>query len=177
MQDVYLIVIYIVMVGPSLLLAGDTKTRLSNLKMGAKGLIYLPLTVLLLVMFVIFAMNFLSSVPILNMSWLGYNIAIGPFGDQGLFGVLPFLPLLVYMLLHVNYFEEFYFRKDVKRVIIWALLHIVMGVAVYIALALLPIGFFYKFIRDRYDINHAYTLHFATNIVLIVISVSSYLFS
>jgi len=165
------------MVGPSLLLAGDTKTRLSNLKMGAKGLIYLPLTVLLLVMFVIFAMNFLSSVPILNMSWLGYNIAIGPFGDQGLFGVLPFLPLLVYMLLHVNYFEEFYFRKDVKRVIIWALLHIVMGVAVYIALALLPIGFFYKFIRDRYDINHAYTLHFATNIVLIVISVSSYLFS
>lgn len=176
MQDVYLIVIYIVMVGPSLLLAGDTKTRLSNLKMGAKGLIYLPLTVLLLVMFVIFAMNFLSSVPILNMSWLGYNIAIGPFGDQGLFGVLPFLPLLVYMLLHVNYFEEFYFRKDVKRVIIWALLHIVMGVAVYVALALLPIGFFYKFIRDRYDINHAYTLHFATNIVLIVISVSSYLF-
>jgi hypothetical protein len=171
-----LIVIYIVMVGPSLLLAGDTKTRLSNLKMGAKGLIYLPLTVLLLVMFVIFAMNFLSSVPILNMSWLGYNIAIGPFGDQGLFGVLPFLPLLVYMLLHVNYFEEFYFRKDVKRVIIWALLHIVMGVAVYVALALLPIGFFYKFIRDRYDINHAYTLHFATNIVLIVISVSSYLF-
>ena len=165
------------MVGPSLLLAGDTKTRLSNLKMGAKGLIYLPLTVLLLVMFVIFAMNFLSSVPILNMSWLGYNIAIGPFGDQGLFGVLPFLPLLVYMLLHVNYFEEFYFRKDVKRVIIWALLHIVMGVAVYVALALLPIGFFYKFIRDRYDINHAYTLHFATNIVLIVISVSSYLFS
>jgi membrane protease YdiL (CAAX protease family) len=164
------------MVGPSLLLAGDTKTRLSNLKMGAKGLIYLPLTVLLLVMFVIFAMNFLSSVPILNMSWLGYNIAIGPFGDQGLFGVLPFLPLLVYMLLHVNYFEEFYFRKDVKRVIIWALLHIVMGVAVYVALALLPIGFFYKFIRDRYDINHAYTLHFATNIVLIVISVSSYLF-
>jgi membrane protease YdiL (CAAX protease family) len=164
------------MVGPSLLLVGDTKTRFSNLKMGAKALIYLPLTVLLLVMFVIFAMNFLSSIPILNMSWLGYNIAIGPFGDQGLFGVLPFLPLLIYMLLHVNYFEEFYFRKDVKRVVIWALLHIVMGVAVYVALILLPIGFFYKFIRDKYDINHAYTLHFATNIVLIVISVSSYLF-
>jgi hypothetical protein len=171
-----LIVIYIVMVGPSLLLVGDTKTRFSNLKMGAKGLIYLPLTVLLLVMFVIFAMNFLSSIPILNMSWLGYNIAIGPFGDQGLFGVLPFLPLLIYMLLHVNYFEEFYFRKDVKRVVIWALLHIVMGVAVYVVLVLLPIGFFYKLIRDKYDINHAYTLHFATNIVLIMISVSSYLF-
>lgn len=164
------------MVAPSLLLAGDTKTRFSNLKMGAKGLIYLPLTVLPLVIYVIFAIDFLSSVPILNVSWLGYNIAIGPFGDQGLFGILPFLPLLIYMLLHVNYFEELYFRKDVKRVVIWAILHIAMGVAVYGALALLPLGFFYKFIRDKYNVNYAYTLHFATNLVLIGISISSYFF-
>jgi membrane protease YdiL (CAAX protease family) len=162
------------MVGPSILLAKETKTRLSNLKSGYKALIFLPLTVSVLVIYVIFAMEFLSNIPILNLSWLGYNIVIGPFADQGVFGILPFIPLLIYMLIHVNYFEEFYFRKNVKRVIIWALLHIVMGVALYVVIVLLPLGFFYRYILDKYSINHAYTLHFATNLVLIGISVSSY---
>lgn len=162
------------MVGPSILLAKETKTRLSNLKSGYKALIFLPLTVSTLVIYVIFAMEFLSNIPILNLSWLGYNIVIGPFADQGVFGILPFIPLLIYMLIHVNYFEEFYFRKNVKRVVIWALLHIVMGVAVYVVIVLLPLGFFYRYILDKYSINHAYTLHFATNLVLVGISVSSY---
>lgn len=162
------------MVGPSILLAKETKTRLSNLKSGYKALIFLPLTVSTLVIYVIFAMEFLSNIPILNLSWLGYNIVIGPFADQGVFGILPFIPLLIYMLIHVNYFEEFYFRKNVKRVVFWALLHIVMGVAVYVVIVLLPLGFFYRYIVDKYSINHAYTLHFATNLVLIGISVSSY---
>ena len=174
MQDVYLIAIYIITVGPSILLAKETKIRLSNLKSGYKALIFLPLTVSTLVIYVIFAMEFLSNIPILNLSWLGYNIVIGPFGDQGVFGILPFIPLLIYMLIHVNYFEEFYFRKNVKRVVIWALLHIIMGVAVYVVIILLPLGFFYRYIVDKYSINHAYTLHFATNLVLVGISVSSY---
>ena len=162
------------MVGPSILLAKETKTRLSNLKSGYKALIFLPLTVSTLVIYVIFAMEFLSNIPILNLSWLGYNIVIGPYADQGVFGILPFIPLLIYMLIHVNYFEEFYFRKNVKRVVIWALLHIVMGVAIYVVIVLLPLGFFYRYIVDKYSINHAYTLHFATNLVLVGISVSSY---
>lgn len=162
------------MVGPSILLAKETKTRLSNLKSGYKALIFLPLTVSTLVIYVIFAIEFLSNIPILNLSWLGYNIVIGPYADQGVFGILPFIPLLIYMLIHVNYFEEFYFRKNVKRVVIWALLHIVMGVAVYVVIVLLPLGFFYRYIVDKYSINHAYTLHFATNLVLVGISVSSY---
>ncbi|MDP8941024.1 MAG: hypothetical protein M3M84_00610 [Thermoproteota archaeon] len=162
------------MVAPSILLAKETKTRLSNLKSGYKALIFLPLTVSVLVIYVIFAMEFLSNIPILNLSWLGYNIVIGPYAGQGVFGILPFIPLLIYMLIHVNYFEEFYFRKNVKRVVIWALLHIVMGVAVYVVIVLLPLGFFYRYILDKYSVNHAYTLHFATNLVLIGISVSSY---
>jgi membrane protease YdiL (CAAX protease family) len=162
------------MVGPSILLAKETKTRLSNLKSGYKALIFLPLTVSVLVIYVIFATEFLSNIPILNLSWLGYNIVIGPFADQGVFGILPFIPLLIYMLIHVNYFEEFYFRKNVKRVVVWALLHIVMGVAVYVVIVLLPLGFFYRYILNKYSINHAYTLHFATNLVLIGLSVSSY---
>jgi membrane protease YdiL (CAAX protease family) len=174
LQDIYLIAIYITIVGPSLLLARETKTRLSNLKSGYKALIFLPLTVSLLISYVFFVMDFLSKIPILNWSWLGYNIAIGPFADQGIFGILPFIPLLIYMLIHVNYFEEFYFRKNVKRVVIWALLHIVMGVAVYVVIVLFPLGLFYRYIFDKYSINHAYTLHFVTNLLIIGISVSSY---
>jgi membrane protease YdiL (CAAX protease family) len=174
LQDIYLIAIYITIVGPSLLLAKETKTRLLNLKSGYKALIFLPLTVSVLISYVFFAIDFLSKIPILNLSWLGHNIAIGPFADQGAFGILPFIPLLLYMLIHVNYFEEFYFRKNVKRVIIWALLHIVMGVAVYVVIILFPLGLFYRYILYKYSINHAYTLHFATNLVLIGISVSSY---
>ena len=172
LQDLYLVIIYVAVVGPSLLLVGETKSRILNLKKGSTALAYLPLTVLPLLAFAIFGVNFLSSIPFLNASWLGYNIAIGPFGNQGLFGILPFLPLFIYTLLHVNYFEELYFRKDVKRVVIWALLHIAMGVAIYVALALMP----YKHIRNKYDVNHAYTLHFATNIFLLMVSVSSYLY-
>ena len=164
------------MVGPSLLLAKETKSRLLNLKMGTRALVYLPLTVLPLLLFAFFAASFLSSIPILNASWLGYNIALGPFGDEGLFGILPFLLPLVYMLLHVNYFEELYFRQDVKRVVIWALLHLVMGVAIYVAFALLPLGLFYKFIKNKYDVNHAFTLHFVTNIIIISISLSLFIF-
>ena len=149
LQDLYLVVIYVAVVGPSLLLVGETKSRILSLKKGRRALAYLPLTVLPLLAFAIFAVNFLSSVPFLNASWLGYNIAIGPFGNQGLFGILPFLPLFFYTLLHVNYFEELYFRKDVKRVVIWALLHIAMGVAIYVALALMPLGLFYSI----YEIN------------------------
>ena len=68
MQDLYLIMIYVAMVAPSLLLAGDTKRRFLDLKMGAKALAYLPLTVLPLLIFTILAVNFLSEIPVLNAS-------------------------------------------------------------------------------------------------------------
>jgi hypothetical protein len=176
LQDLYLVIIYVAVVGPSLLLVRETKSRILSLKKGSRALAYLPLTVLPLLAFAIFAVNFLSSIPFLNASWLGYNIAIGPFGNQGLFGILPFLPLFFYTLLYVKYFEELYSRKDVKRVVIWALLHIAMGVAIYVALALMPLGLFYKHIRNKYNVNHAYTLHFATNIFLLIVSVGSYMY-
>jgi membrane protease YdiL (CAAX protease family) len=174
LDDVYLVGLYIAMVGPSLLVAKETRARLLNLKSGVKALIFLPLTVSVLVIYVFFGKDLVSQIPLLNLSWLGYNIALGPFGDKGAVGILPFLPMLLYVLIHVNYFEEFYFRKNVKRVIIWAFLHIAMGVAVHVALVLLPIGFFYRYIYNKYSVNHSYTLHLATNLVLIGISLSSY---
>ena len=59
LQDLYLVIIYVAVVGPSLLLVGETKSRILNLKKGSRALAYLPLTVLPLLAFAIFAVNFL----------------------------------------------------------------------------------------------------------------------
>ncbi|HVX02613.1 MAG TPA: hypothetical protein VHA09_05625 [Nitrososphaera sp.] len=159
---------------PTLLLVKETKPRLKNLKNGLRSLIYLPISVGILMAYVVFAAGFLSKVPILNWSWLGYNIALGPSVDQGLWGVLPFVPMLVYMLIHVNYFEEMYFRKTALHTVVWAFLHVAMGVAVHVALALLPLGFFYKYLYKKRGLDHAYALHFATNIIIVAVSIASF---
>lgn len=87
------------MAGPSLLVAKETKTRLSNLKSGIKGLFFLPLTVGMLMTYVIFGKDYLSQIPILNLSWLGYNIALGPFGNQGLLGIFA---VYTYVSIYTN---------------------------------------------------------------------------
>lgn len=171
-----LIIFYAVTVVPTLLFVKETRTRLENLRHGARSVAWLPLTVGALLAYVFFAMDFMSTIPVLNWSWLGYNIALGPTADRGLMGVLPFVPMLVYMLIHVNYFEELYFRKGALLTVAWAFLHVAMGVAVHVALALLPIGFLYRHLYRTKGINHAYALHFATNMAVVAISVSSYFF-
>ncbi|HEY7228698.1 MAG TPA: hypothetical protein VH481_11320, partial [Nitrososphaeraceae archaeon] len=76
----------------------------------------------------------------------------------------------------VNYFEEYYFRKNLKRVVLWGFLHLLMGVSLSAVFILLPLGFFYKYIYNKYGLNHAYALHFATNIVLIGVTICSFFF-
>lgn len=173
-DDIFLMVFYAAMVVPSLLVAKETRTRIRDLRAGIKSLVFLPLTIGALVLYVLFGMEHLASVPVLSWSWLGYNIALGPYADSGFLGVLPFVPLLFYMLIHVNYFEELYFRKSAKLVVAWAFLHVAMGVAVHVALALLPLGFFYQYLYKKRGVNHAYALHLGTNIAIIALSLMSY---
>jgi membrane protease YdiL (CAAX protease family) len=162
---------------PSLLLVKETKTRLRDLKSGLRSVVFLPITLGGLAAYVYFAAGLLSHLPVLGWSWLGYNIALGPFADTGIMGILPFVPLLVYMLIHVNYFEELYFRKNVKLVILWAFLHVAMGVAVYVVLALLPLGFLYQRIYFKRGINHSYALHFVTNLGVVTLALGATLVS
>jgi len=172
-SDAFVIGYYVFTVAASLLLIKDTKKRLADLKIGLSAIKYAPLSFGILAAYVIFAFDFVDTIPILNWSWLGYNIALGPFVDQGAWGVLPLIPLLIYMFIHINYVEELYFRKSKKMVIVWALIHILMGVKLHMALILIPIGFLFKYIYDKKGLNHAYAMHFATNILV----VSTLLFS
>ena len=167
-SDGFLIGYYVLTVSASLLLIKDTKKRFLDLKKGKSSIKFAPIAFGILAVYVAFGFQYAETIPILNWSWLGYNIAIGPFADQGMWGVLPFIPLLLYMFIHINYVEELYFRKTKKMVVVWALIHILMGIKVHMALVLLPIGFLFKYIYDKKGLNHSYAMHFATNILVVI---------
>jgi hypothetical protein len=167
-SDGFVIGFYVFTVAASLLLVKETKKRIIDLKNGLGSIKYAPISFGILAVYVFLVYEYAETIPILNWSWLGYNIALGPFADQGLWGIIPFVPLLLYMFVHVNYFEELYFRRSNKMVIVWALIHIIMGIKVHMALALIPIGFLFKYIYDKKGLNHSYAMHFATNILVIV---------
>jgi len=167
-SEAFLIGYYVVTVGASLLLIKETKKRFKDLKKGIKSIKYAPLAFGILVAYVIFFSEYAETIPILNWSWLGYNIAFGPFAEQGVWGIIPFIPILIYMFIHINYVEEFYFRKSKKMVIIWALMHIAMGIKIHMALVLIPVGFLFKYVYDKKGLNHSYAMHFATNILVVM---------
>jgi hypothetical protein len=114
------LLIYIILMTPSLLFVKQTHRRILDLKPGIKAIAYLPITAGSLIVFVFLIYGFFAKFPFLNLSWLGYNIALGPYAGKVFTGILPFLPFLVYTFIHVNYFEEYYFRTNLKRVVVWA---------------------------------------------------------
>lgn len=167
-SDGFLIGYYVLTVAASLALVKETKKRIVDLKKGLHSMKYAPIAYGILFAYIFLAFEYVDQIPILNWSWLGYNIAFGPFADQGFWGIVPFVPLLVYMFIHINYVEELYFRKSKKMVVVWALIHIAMGIKIHMALLLLPIGFLFKYIYDKKGIEHSYAMHFATNVLIVI---------
>lgn len=174
-SDGFVIGYYVLTVAASLILVKETKKRLGDLKKGLSSIRYAPIAYGILFAYVFLAFEYVDTIPILNWSWLGYNIAFGPFADQGIWGIIPFVPLLVYMFIHINYVEELYFRKSKKMVVVWALIHIAMGIKIHMALLLLPIGFLFKYIYDKKGIQHSYAMHFATNVLIVITLFFSFL--
>ena len=159
---------YVFTVATSLLLVKETKKRVLDLVKGSKSIIYAPISFGILLSYLVLVYPHAEKIPILNWSWLGYNIAFGPFAEQGFWGVAPFIPLLIYMFIHINFVEEFYFRKSKKMVLVWAAAHIAMGVKLHMVLMLIPVGFLFKYIYDKKGVNHSYAMHFATNIFVVI---------
>lgn len=69
---------------PSLLFVKQTYRRILNLKAEIKGIVFLPITVGSLMVFVFLIFRFLAQFPFFNLSWLGYNIAVGPLRRSGI---------------------------------------------------------------------------------------------
>lgn len=158
---------YIFTVATSLILIKQTKQRALDLVKGAKSMKYAPIPFGIMLAYFVFVYPFAEKIPILNWSWLGYNIAFGPFAKDGFWGVLPFVPILIYMFIHINHAEELYFRKSKKMVLIWAFTHIAMGIKIHMSFLLIPIGFLFKYIYDKKGVNHSYAMHFTTNILVV----------
>ena len=176
-SDGFVIGYYVLTVAASLALIKETKNRIADLKKGLHSIKYAPIAYGILFAYIFLAFDYVDEIPILNWSWLGYNIAFGPFADQGFWGIVPFVPLLVYMFIHINYVEELYFRKSKKMVVVWALIHLAMGIKLHMALILLPIGFLFKYIYDKKGIEHSYAMHFATNELIVISLFFSFLSS
>ncbi len=167
-SDGFVIGYYVFTVATSLILIKETKKRVLDLVAGAKSIIYAPIAFGILIGYLLTLYPYAEKIPILNWSWLGYNIAFGPFADQGFWGIMPFIPLLLYMFIHINYVEELYFRKSKKMVLVWAFAHVAMGIKLHMAILLIPVGFLFKYIYDKKGLNHSYAMHFATNILVVV---------
>ena len=58
-------------------------------------------------------------------------------------------------------------RKSKKMVIVWALIHIAMGIKIHMALILIPVGFVFKYVYDKKGVDHSYAMNFATNIIVV----------
>lgn len=166
-SDGFVIGYYVFTVAMSLLLIKETKRRIYDLKKGIRSIVYAPAAFGIMIAYLFLIYPHVKDIPILNWSWLGYNIAFGPFVNEGLWGIVPFVPLLIYMFIHINYVEEFYFRKSNKMVLLWAAAHVIMGIMVHMAIMLIPIGFLFKYIHDKKGLEGAYAMHFATNIMVV----------
>lgn len=166
---------YIFTVASSLVLIKETKKRFYDLKDGIRSIKFTPLAFGIVLGYVLFAYKYVDSIPILNWSWLGYNIAFGPFVNEGFWGIVPFVPILIYMFVHINYVEELYFRKSKKMVVVWALAHIAMGIKIHMAIMLIPVGFVFKYIYDKKGLTHSYAMHFATNILILIMLFLSFI--
>lgn len=158
---------YVFTVAASLILIKETKRRIIDLKKGVRSMVYAPAAFGIMITYLVLVYPYMKDVPVLNWSWLGYNIAFGPFAAEGFWGIVPFIPLLVYMFIHINYVEEYYFRKSKKMVLLWALAHIAMGIEVHMAIMLIPVGFLFKYVYDKKGIQSAFAMHFATNIMIV----------
>jgi membrane protease YdiL (CAAX protease family) len=163
----FIIGYYAFTVATSLVLVKETKKRVCDLGKGLRSIVYAPISFAVLISYIVFAYQYVDKIPILNWSWLGYNIAFGPFAKEGFWGIVPFVPILIYMFIHINYVEEFYFRKSKKMVLVWAVAHIAMGIKVHMAILLIPIGFLFKYVYGKKGVEHSYAMHFATNMLVV----------
>jgi hypothetical protein len=144
--------------------------------------------------------------PLLKWGWLGYNLIFTPFmsfqpisADQlqcelkiNLSILDPIALLFLVVIASIvggiavfilaaclifNYWEEETFRESKISVIVWALLHIIMGIPLWGVIPIAAVGFFFKYIYGKHSLYHAFTIHFATNATLLAIGFFLLLFS
>lgn len=115
----------------------------------------------------------------------------GESGDGGFFGLFGgpslgqllgpgltlaiFVPIILLALLIFNFYEEAFYRDSLKDVVVWAALHLIMGIPIFAVIPIFTVGLIYKGIRDRKGLRTAYVAHLGTNLLLIGVVVAAIL--
>lgn len=187
----YLVFVVLVVL-PVYLNRGRLPGRLLALRRGweqltARGLWalgYLPLSLVVLFSAAFGAFALAELVPLLQWGWLGANILAAPLAppentaatpgiDWTALFPLALVPVIVAAMLLFNYEEERQYRDSYRSVGVWAALHLVMGIPLFAVIPIFTVGLVYKRIHDRYGLDAAYVVHFATNSVLVSVLVLS----
>ena len=161
-----------------------TVERIKALAAGVKALVFLPVAWITLAVTAGIAIYAAEQFPILNWGWLGTNIIAAPLsqtiqekaanpslqiGTVETLWLIAVFAIIIYACLMFNYYEEKGFRQSLKAVVIWALLHLTMGIPIYAVFPIFSLGILYKYIHDHYSLNHSYCLHFFTNMSLFAV--------
>jgi hypothetical protein len=146
----------------------EFKDQIIALKKGWKGMMYSPVAIVILLCSSIIVLEITKFFPILYWGWLGYNIILGPnLNASYMIVVLLFAYFLTFIF---NYYEEsLTFRKGWKNVVLWAVLHMIMGIPAFAVIIIFTVGIFYKYLYSRKGREMTYVTHLFTNYILLTI--------
>ena len=169
-EPLFLLIYVLVMIIPLRGLLLEVPKRLRDLKKGARGFLFSPLCFGLGILIAIPSFLLAQILPILQWGWLGFSLATMGMEEDAI-SFIPFALVFLIACITINYYEEKIFRKNYKRVLLWALLHLLMGIPLFVVLPLIGIGVFLKCIYDKYSLQHAYATHFGHNLIVLSLAI------
>lgn len=181
LETVIYYIVFLILVGIPLYLEKEQiPDRLNDIRNNYKSVIYAPISILILFSSLIFALLLAEQFSILYYGWLGENIAVSPAADSveaventnslpifEIFKFVVFISILLLAMLVFNYIEEEMFRDNYKEVLVWALLHLIMGIPILTIIPIFSVGVFYKILRDKKGLGAAYVAHLTTNLFIV----------
>ncbi|MFB6142794.1 MAG: hypothetical protein ABEJ30_05565 [Halorientalis sp.] len=176
---------------PVVVTARETPQRLRDVRAGLRGVVYVPVLLVVLLVVAALAWELARLVPLLRWGWLGANVVVAPLAGLlpaaeggaggGTVGATPllgpavtlavFVPFVLLAFVLFNWYEEAYYRGSLRDVAVWAALHLVMGIPLFAVLPIFATGLVYKLIRDRRGLRTAYVAHLGTNTTLLALLV------
>jgi hypothetical protein len=167
----------LLVVVPVVLQARKLPARIRSARQGIRGVIYVPLTLVVLIPTALLAYVVSRSLQFLQWGWLGINIVAAPLmavagtgNESGSLVLLAIvIALLVPALVLFNYIEEREYRDSWRGVGIWAVSHLIMGIPLFAVFPIFATGIVYKVVYDRRGLETAYVAHLTTNCVLLAI--------
>lgn len=193
LRTVLVAVAFIVLViVPVLLELDELRERFHDLREGWKGIFYVPLLWVLLFTGAGIGYLLAQHITILQWGWLGHNIIAEPLvsgaesaengsasdGSGNSFNLfaLVFVPVMLIAFLLFNYREEEYYRDSWGKVVVWAVIHLIMGIPIWAVIPIFSIGIGFKLLYDYKGIEVAFAAHFFSNSALITLAVASLIF-